>query len=74
MGEIMNLHNMPVCTLEGNRELHIENYGSLGDYCDTKIVLQCKRCKLIIEGTHLNIEYFTDVDMKIKGCIHSIKI
>ncbi len=37
-----------------------------------KIVLNCYKCKMIIEGEGLLIEYFTDVDMKITGHIHSI--
>ena len=44
----------------------------LGDFSDKKIVLNCYKCKMIIEGEGLLIEYFTDVDMKITGHIHSI--
>lgn len=55
-----------------DQEYSIENYGSLGDFSDKKIVLNCYKCKMIIEGEGLLIEYFTDVDMKITGHIHSI--
>ena len=61
-----------VCSVNGGKEISIENYGSLGDFSDKKIVLNCYKCKMIIEGEGLLIEYFTDVDMKITGHIHSI--
>ena len=41
-----------VCSVNGAKEISIENYGS--------------------QGEGLLIEYFTDVDMKITGHIHSI--
>ena len=59
-----------VCSVNGAKEISIENYGSLGDFSDKKIVLNCDKCKISIQG--LLIEYFTDVDMKITGHIHSI--
>lgn len=61
-----------VCTQTGTGELNIENYGSLGDYSDTHIVLHAYRCDIVIEGEKLLIQYFTDIDMKITGRIHSI--
>lgn len=61
-----------VCTISGTRELQVENYGSLGDYSDKKIVLHCYKSKMIIEGEGLLIEYFTDIDMRITGRIHTI--
>lgn len=61
-----------VCSLNGTKEVSIENYGSLGNFSDKKIILNCNKCKMIIEGENLLIEYFTDVDMKITGRIHAI--
>lgn len=61
-----------VCSVNGTKEISIENYGSLGDFSDKRIVLNCYKCKMIIEGENLLIEYFTDVDMKITGRIHAI--
>lgn len=61
-----------VCSINGTKEIGIENYGSLGDFSDKKIVLNCYKCKMVIEGENLVIEYFTDIDMKITGRIHSI--
>lgn len=62
-----------ICTMCGKRELDIENYGSLGNYSETCIVLHCYKSTLVIEGERLLIEYFTDVNMRITGCIHSIR-
>lgn len=61
-----------VCLVNGTKEISIENYGSLGDFSDKKVVLNCYKCKMIIEGENLLIEYFTDIDMKITGQIRSI--
>lgn len=61
-----------VCTMSGTQELNIENYGSLGDYNEKKIILHCYKCRMVIEGEKLLIEYFTDIDMRITGKIHSI--
>lgn len=61
-----------VCSINGTKEVSIENYGSLGDFSDKKIILHCNKCKMVIEGENLLIEYFTDVDMKITGRIHAI--
>lgn len=65
-------HRAFVCTMNGTRELQIENYGSLGDYSEKKIVLHCYNSKMVIEGDGLLIEYFTDIDMRITGKIHTI--
>lgn len=61
-----------ICTMNGTKELYIENYGSLGDYSEERIVLNCYQCKMVIEGEKLLIEYFTDIDMRITGRIRSI--
>ena len=66
-------HRAFVCTMNGTRELQIENYGSLGDYDEEKIVLHCYQCKMVIEGERLCIEYFTDIDMRITGRVHSVQ-
>lgn len=57
----------------GQYEIYIENYKSIIEYTDTLIKIQAKTCKLIINGQHLHIEYFTNDDMKISGRIKSIE-
>ena len=60
-------------TLTGNREVWIENYKGLLEYTSQSIVLQGKNCKVQFEGKCLNVEYYTNEDMKLTGRIMSIK-
>ncbi|MDO5147214.1 MAG: YabP/YqfC family sporulation protein [Eubacteriales bacterium] len=62
-----------VCTMCGQRELDIENYGTLGNYDERCVVLHGHKATMIIEGEGLLVEYFTDVDMRVTGYIHSIR-
>lgn len=66
--------NQPICMLQGTRELQIENYGSLGSFTEEKIILLWKKGKITIEGEHLLIDYYTDIDMKITGRIRKIEL
>lgn len=58
-----------VLTLTGSRELFIENYKCIRRYQDTCILLFSKQNKIQIEGSRLEIVYYTDVEMKITGKI-----
>lgn len=58
-----------VVTVTGNREAYIENYRGILEYTCERIVLQTKTCKLIIEGKHLVIDYYTNEEMLIVGAI-----
>ncbi len=60
-------------TVMGNREIWIENYKGLLEYTCNMIVLQAKSCKMQLEGKSLNIDYYTNEDMKISGRITCIK-
>lgn len=60
-------------TVMGNREVWIENYKGLLEYTGNSIILQAKSCKLQMEGKSLNIDYYTNEDMKISGRLTSIK-
>jgi len=60
-------------TIMGNREVYIENYKGLLEYSGNSIILQAKSCKIQIEGKSLNIDYYTNEDMKISGRLTSIK-
>ena len=60
-------------TIMGNREIWIENYKGLLEYTGTSIVLQAKTCKLQVEGKCLNIDYYTNEDMKISGRLTCLK-
>ncbi len=60
-------------TMTGNREAWIENYRGLLEYTEEQILLQGKTCQVCFEGTGLSIDYYTNEDMKISGCISCIR-
>lgn len=60
-------------TLTGNTEAWIENYRGILEYTDQMILLQAKTCRVCFEGTRLSIDYYTNEDMKISGCICSVR-
>ncbi len=62
-----------IVTINGTKELNVENYRGLAEYDDNKIVVQGKKCIIVIEGQKLKIEYFSNIDMKIKGVIKSVE-
>lgn len=59
-------------SMTGNREAFIENYRGILEYTDTCILLQTKNGQVRFEGSGLVIEYYTNEDMKISGCIASV--
>lgn len=62
-----------VVTMTGNQDAWIENYRGILEYTDTVILLQGKTCQICFEGTGLLIDYYTNEDMKISGCIQSVR-
>lgn len=60
-------------TMTGNRDAWIENYRGILEYSKTQILLQGKTCQVCFEGTQLSIDYYTNEDMKISGCITCVK-
>lgn len=63
----------PILTITGNREIWMENYKGILEYTQTQILLQAKTCQICIEGKNLSIDYYTNEDMKISGCICGIR-
>ncbi len=59
--------------LTGNREAWIENYRGILEYTDSQILLQGKSCQVSFEGTGLSIDYYTNEDMKVSGCIACVR-
>ncbi len=59
-------------TLTGNEEAWIENYKGLLEYSEEAVVLQGKNCQVRFEGVSLTIDYYTNEDMKISGCIRNV--
>ena len=62
-----------IITMEGDNQLFIENYKGIVTYNDKNIIIQGRKNKISIEGKNLQIEYYTNMDMKIKGCISLVK-
>lgn len=60
-------------TMTGNREAWIENYRGILEYSEGVILLQAKTCRVLFEGAGLSIDYYTNEDMKISGCISCVK-
>lgn len=61
-----------VLTVLGSNEICIENYRGIIEYTDTLIRVQTKEKQIKIQGKRLQIEYYTNDEMKIKGYVHSI--
>lgn len=62
-----------IVTIEGDNQLFIENYKGIVTYNDKNIVVQGRKNKILVEGKNLQIEYYTNMDMKIKGTIFLVK-
>ncbi|MCM1112856.1 MAG: YabP/YqfC family sporulation protein [Muribaculum sp.] len=60
-------------TLTGSTEAWVENYRGLLAYSEQEILLQGKTCQVCFEGTGLTIDYYTNEDMKISGCITNVR-
>ncbi len=62
-----------IVTMEGDTVLFVENYKGIIAYNDNCIIIQGRKNKILIEGKNLQIEYYTNMDMKIKGTISLVK-
>lgn len=62
-----------ILSITGQNEAYVENYKGIIEYTDNVIKLQTKTCKLMITGSNLKIEYFTNDEMRIKGRFEEIK-
>ncbi len=59
-------------SVTGQNEILIENYRGILEYKDEHIRIQAKGCRILIIGKHLQIEYYTSDEMKIKGFVEQI--
>lgn len=63
----------PILTVTGKKQISLENYKGIIEYTGNLIRIQTKTGKIHIEGRDLNIDYFTDEEMKVSGIIQMIQ-
>lgn len=63
----------PIVMSTGKHQLTLENYRGLIEYTGSLIRVQTKTGKISIEGKKLNIDYFTNDEMRISGTIEAIR-
>jgi len=64
---------VPLATVIGQNEVRIENYRGILEYTDKLIRVQTKLGKIHVCGRGLQIEYYTNDEMKITGHIVAIE-
>ena len=64
---------VPLVTVTGQNEACIENYRGILEYTDKLIRIQTKLGKIHVIGRGLQIEYYTNDEMKIVGHITTIE-
>ena len=67
------LLGVPLVNIIGQTEACIENYRGILEYTNKLIRIQTKSGKIYVNGKGLQIEYYTNDDMKITGLIESIE-
>ena len=66
------VYGLSYLSLIGDRDVYIENYLSILEYTDKGIKLRVSGGNLVITGRKINILYFNDTDMQIRGCIDNV--
>lgn len=64
---------VPLLTVTGQCEICIENYRGILEYTDKLIRVQTRIGKIHVVGRGLQVEYYTNDEMKIMGHIMSIE-
>lgn len=64
---------MPILTILGQLELCIENYRGILEYTDMCIRIQTKIGQIKVTGKNLQVEYYTNDEMKVTGRITAIE-
>ena len=67
------LLGVPLLTIAGQSEACIENYRGILEYTDKLIRIQTKLGKINVIGRNLQIEFYTNDEMKIVGHITVIE-
>lgn len=66
------MYGAVIITAMGRGQVLVENYKGIIEYTQEKIRLQTKTCQVTIQGKRLLVEYYTNEEMKITGCIQGI--
>ncbi|MCI8483568.1 MAG: sporulation protein [Lachnospiraceae bacterium] len=66
------MYGAVIITATGRNHVLVENYKGIIEYTQEKIRLQTKTCQVTIQGKRLLVEYYTNEEMKITGCIQGI--
>lgn len=63
---------VPLITITGKNELYLENYKGIIDYDSHYIKVSTKQGVIELRGKNFLINYLTNDEMKITGCIQGI--
>ena len=63
---------LPIVTITGKNEVYVENYKGIIEYENNRIKIQTKCSRIIFQGKNLQIQYYTNVDMKITGELETV--
>ena len=63
----------PVLPLEGRQELTVTNNRGILEYTESLIRIQTKVGQIKVTGSHLQVEYYTNDEMKVIGCISQLE-
>ena len=64
--------NTPKITLDSNENIWIENYKGVLEYSDTFLRINTLDYTVLIEGTHLLINFMTKEEISISGIIEKV--
>lgn len=65
---------MPVVTVIGNCQVHIENYRNILEITDCRIKIMTKKGPLTVLGKRLSVQYYNEDDLIIDGFIQHIEL
>ena len=64
---------IPMLTMIGQMEMIIENYRGIIEYTDILVRIHTKDGQIKVVGNSLKVDYYTNDEMKITGCIVSVE-
>lgn len=67
------IFGVPIITMTGQLEVCVENYKGIMEYTDTLIRIRSKVGQIRVTGRDMQIEYYTNDEMKITGQIKSVE-